>query len=819
MIFIIIVSVIIFFLLRELYIIIKNERILKPLKNYEKDFNLALVEFKNIEKNWYISDYQYRLWKIKYLYLTKLINPELLNIKTVDPFKEVVLGFLSFFNNGRKLYIEKFNEDFVKNEIPIIKDVLSKRNIQNNDDQVNAIASDEDNTLLVAGAGTGKTTTIIGKIAYLIDRVKVLPEDILLLSFTGRAVDELTNRINEKFKGLSIKTQTFHKFGLSIIANAMEKKQSLAFLDTQKKVFLNNTFKKLLKDNKYLRNAIEYFAYYFTPVILEPGFQNFNEYYKYVKSEEIITLQKELVKSQQELMIANFLYLNGISYEYEKPYVHETAEKDYSQYKPDFYLSDYNVYIEHFGINRNGETKFTKNEHQNKIHSLQYNETMKWKRELHMKYHTNLIETYSYEFTEKTWQDKLSERLKIYNIKFNPRKESEVYASLAEVTDITKMADLFNVFLDLSKSNGYSMQTIQSKINSRDIIRERVFFNLFKPVYEKYELYLKQTDTIDFNDMLIKATNLVTAGQVNMKFRYIIIDEFQDFSISKYNLIKSICGQCPEAKLFCVGDDWQSIFRFAGSDISLMTNFEKSYGFTQKDQLVITNRFNDNLAVVSNKFILKNPQQLHKEVTAKKHIDYDAVEIVSKKRNDDISHLLKEILNKLNNEALLEKKKSTVFILKRYHFNHPELFDKYKKEYNNLIIDFLTIHKSKGAEADFVIILDVIAGRHGFPTGVTDDPILEIVLKDDEFYPHAEERRLMYVAMTRARNRVYIMTEDGKESIFVLELKGYKDSLDDKMVRCDNCGAEMTIRKGGYGNFYGCTNFPACKNKKRIPSN
>jgi DNA helicase-4 len=817
MFWILVISVVLTFVARELYIIIRNERILKPLKIYEKDFKAALVEFKNTEKNWYISDWQYRQWKLKYLYLTKLINPKFLNIKTEDPFKIIISDFLSYFHNGRKLYIDQFNEDFVKNESQIIKSILDEKNIQNNDDQVNAIASDEDNTLLVAGAGTGKTTTILGKLAYLGDRVKILPKDILLLSFTGRAVKELNERIQQKFEGLSVKAQTFHSFGRWIISQATGKKPSLAFdHDADIKVFLNKTFNEQLQDDKYLRIAIEYFAYYFTPVILEPGFNSLNEYYRYVKTEENITLKKEFVKSRQEVMIANFLYLNGIAYEYEKPYEYETADKDYSQYKPDFFLSDYNIYIEHFGVNRKGETKFTNNSAQNKIHTAQYKESMKWKRELHSKYNTQLIETYSYEFTEKKWQEKLIEKLNKHKVKFQPRKAREVFESLSKDVDIKKIADLFNVFLGLSKSNGYSLQIIQSKINSRDVVRERVFFGLFKPIYEAYELHLKQTRTIDFNDMLIDATNFVNAGQVNLKFKYIIIDEFQDFSVSKYNLIKALCSQYSETKLFCVGDDWQSIFRFTGSDISLMTKFEESYGFTRKDQLVITNRFNDNLAVVSNKFILKNPNQLHKEVQSMKHEKDASVKILSKNRNNDIDHLLREVLSQLNNESGLEQKKSSVFILGRYQHTCPPLLEEYKNDYSNLTIDFLTVHSSKGSEADHVIIMDVISGRHGFPTEITDDPILEIVLSEDEFYPHAEERRLMYVAMTRARHKVYIMTEDGKESVFVLELKGYQSSSDSSIVRCDDCGSEMALRKGKFSNFYGCKNFPECRGKKRI---
>lgn len=111
---------------------------------------------------------------------------------------------------------------------------------------------------------------------------------------------------------------------------------------------------------------------------------------------------------------------------------------------------------------------------------------------------------------------------------------------------------------------------------------------------------MNRTSSIDFHDMLIKAADFINEGRYKTNFKYIIIDEFQDFSASKSLLVKALCEQNPDAKLFCVGDDWQSIFRFAGSDISLMTDFEEAYGFTRKNQLVITNRFNNRIAVVSN---------------------------------------------------------------------------------------------------------------------------------------------------------------------------------------------------------------------------
>ena len=193
----------------------------------------------------------------------------------------------------------------------------------------------------------------------------------------------------------------------------------------------------------------------------------------------------------------------------------------------------------------------------------------------------------------------------------------------------------------------------------------------------------------------------------------------------------------------------------------------------------------------------------------------EAVEIRYKGKTNDTEQLLGEILSFLNRGATKENNVATVFLLGRYKHNKPEDFSKYQNQYKNLDIEFLTIHASKGAEADYVIIMDVISGKYGIPSGVTDDPLLEIVLSKGDSYPHAEERRLMYVAMTRARNKIFIVTEDGKQSIFVLELEGSKNS-DTLAIRCNDCEGEMVKRKGPYGVFYGCVNFPECNYKINI---
>lgn len=795
----------------------RNHRTMVSLQLHKSDFRRAVEDFDLLGKGgWFISDRQYREWKSKYAHLVESVDRVWLTKHRMKPEMVLYADFIDRYDIGRALFVDRFNEDFVENEVPIIKRILDSRNIQNNEDQVNAIASDEDNTLLVAGAGTGKTTTILGKLAYLLERANVKPGEILLLSFTGRAVQELSSRIEQKFPGVDMKAQTFHSFGLSVIGSVLGSKPDIAFTSSyEKSVFLNEQFSILLEDTSYLQLAINYFAYYFKPVILEPGFHNLDDYYHYVKTQQNISLKKEVMKSQQEVMIANFLYLNGIEYEYERPYEHKTSDSIFKQYRPDFYLPEYRVYLEHFGVDKNGKTRFTSDSAQNAIHSTKYAKQMDWKRALHRRYNTRLIETYSYEFTDQNWQEELTKKLLTCGVCFSPLESKEVFDSIVDPVTIRQITDLFSTFLDLSKSNGHSLATLTEKVQSRGIAREQAFLALFSPMYQAYESHLKNAGAIDFHDMLIRAADYIREGRFPIDLKYIIIDEFQDFSKSKYFLIKALCDRNPDVKLFCVGDDWQSIFRFSGSDISLMTEFEEAYGFTRRNQLVVTNRFNDNLAVVTNRFILKNPQQIRKEVRARQLAQTESVEIRYTRNRSDVDSLIREILGTLHMESVAENRKATVFILGRYKHNEPEGLGRYRREYENLTIEFLTIHASKGSEADYVIIMDVISGKYGFPTGVNDDPLLEIVLSKGETYPNAEERRLMYVAMTRARRKVYIMTEDRNKSVFVMELEGAKHA-DDTIARCQECGGEMIRRKGPYGEFFGCINFPDCEYKMKV---
>ncbi len=793
----------------------KRREIKHSLKQQEPALKEALQAFQNhLSGDRYFAQRDLDIWRKQYEKFSKIFD---LNVRFLYPSLQKVLGQLAEYYHHPQSIIQQYNKRFTSGEIEVLKDILEKRGIPANENQLAAAVSEEDNTLVIAGAGTGKTTTIIGKLAYLLDHLKVSPGEILLLSFTDKAAQELKDRVGKYFPDSDIQARTFHSFGLSVIGKVEGKKPTLGFdNDADRQQFINAVFERLLLSPAYLRSAINYFAYYLKTEETKPKFNSLDEYYKYQETEKILTLRKELVKSPQESSIANFLYLNGINYIYEERYKFDTANEDYHQYKPDFYLPDYDIYIEHFGIDRKGNVHFVADHAKNVLISAKYQEEMKWKRTIHAANQTTLIETYSYQFHEQSWEDELTARLQTANVLFKPRSHEEILSALRDSGDISQIATLFLTFLDLAKSNGYSPDQVNELINRTGKERDLAFAALFLPIYKEYEAHLESISAIDFHDMLNKAQIYIKNGQFISPFTYVMIDEFQDFSVSKNKLIQALCSINPNTKLFCVGDDWQSIYRFAGSDVSLMTDFERYHGATNHLKLITTNRFDSKLAKLTNDFIIKNPSQIKKEIRANRTSEEVPLEIIVRKHDKD--NAVEQILTNLNDLAEQDHKTFTVLFLGRYRHNKPDDLQRYSSTYKNLAIDFHTVHQAKGLERDYVIVLDVVHGKYGFPCEIADDPILNFVLSKSETFPHAEERRLMYVALTRTKNKVFVVTTKDKFSPFIAELDRTL-KIDSKETEiCSVCEGLMIRRTSKHGEFWGCSNFPNCTNTKDIRS-
>ena len=360
----------------------------------------------------------------------------------------------------------------------------------------------------------------------------------------------------------------------------------------------------------------------------------------------------------------------------------------------------------------------------------------------------------------------------------------------------------------------------------------RFFLEIFKPIYERYERHLAERKEIDLSDMINKASNYITIGTYNRKFSYVIIDEFQDISIGRYQLVKAIKTQNPACKLFCVGDDWQSIYRFTGSDIALFKDFRKYFGYTVKSKIETTYRFHNPLIKLSSDFILKNSNQAKKELKSNslsKSTDYKIV--YSNTNNQDDTLALKQSLDELI-ETDSDIAQKELFLLGRYNSD----IDRIKNEQHIFSIErtndiififyehrnsegvhktvklrFLTIHIAKGLEADIVIVINCNSGKYGLPSQISDDPVLDLLLSEADQFENGEERRVFYVGMTRAREKVFFIADSSYKSKFITELE--VESGNTSVKKCPRCiTADLVYKTGTSKNgrkwaFWGCSNY------------
>ncbi len=693
--------------------------------------------------------------------------------------------------------------------------------------QMLAIIKEAHNHLIIAGAGTGKTTTVVGKIKYLLKSGKYKPENILVLSFTNASASEMSKRI-AKETGCKIAASTFHKLGLSIISKADGRKPKISQINLGS--FIRDKLQDLMKNPSYLQALSSYLLYNRVPTKSEFEFANEKEYREYLQLNPPVTIQNESVKSYGEMDIANYLFQNGVKYIYEAEYKADTRTSEYSQYHPDFYLPDYDIYIVHFGINQNGEVPSWFSGRNGKSATETYRESMEWKRELHNENKTVLIECYSYEKFDGTLLANLEKHLKERGVVLSPKSSEELWSIVSKENNsiLDGLIELFETVVNLIKSNNYnieSFRTIASKSpNSAQYLN---FVYLIEPLFNAYEYQLKATGEIDFNDMINVATEYVKSGKVTNPFSYVIVDEYQDISKARFSLLEALRNS-RYFDLFCVGDDWQSIYRFAGSDISYILNFEKYWGPTTISRIETTYRFTKSLIEISSSFIMQNPAQIKKNISGiSSDMRFSMGEISGYNEKYAVEFMSAKV------EDL--PKNATVYFIGRYSFDvdmlkESSLFDcqynnisgfvdvKYRKR-PDLQMIFLTAHKSKGLQADYVFIINNKNSRMGFPSRIQDDPILNLLLDNSEDYPFAEERRLYYVALTRARIKTYFLTIKDKESIFAQELKvRYSDLLKHEQFECPVCGGRLLKKSGPFGSFFGCENYnkTGCKYTRKI---
>ena len=759
--------------------------------------------------------------------------------------KTVIPKYSKYLDDAEKEFIKKIdkveedrkqhNEAFIQRELTSNKTyfdtVLGSYPLD--PQQRDSIVKLEDNCLVIASAGSGKTSTILGKAKYLVEKRNIDPAKVLLITYTRKAANELHERM--KIDGMTC--STFHALAYQIIAQVTGQAPSISEGDVSL-----NVFHKLIETNGDFLHAVNnYIINQQSLMGLEHDYMDAFSYYEDRKKYGIQALFPDVdgkiifTKSEEEKRLCSILTRLGVLFRYENPYEINTATPERRQYKPDFtiYYQDSQggwkwLYLEHFAIDANGNVPqwFGDGERGGWNNAnRRYTEGIRWKRTIHSQNNTTLIETTSADFRDGTVESKLREQLGRYGVPVNELSDDELYGKLVKRSKSLEKSvyKLILSFITLMKANEKTVDGLLSEIPEtqlQDISaannhRNRtILTDIIKPFYEEYEETLHRSYQIDFTDAIIQATELCRKG-LWRQYEYILVDEFQDISIDRYKFLQALRRESAKTKLFCVGDDWQSIFRFAGSDMSLVYEFEKYFGYTEQCKIETTYRFHQPLIDMSSEFILKNKEQKEKTIktpdgdTQKTYLNFVKCDGEDKEG----------VLNKVKEIVATIPKDQSILLLGRYNYDAMSVGFKgdIDMKDSRIMVDidgrklpFLSIHSAKGLEEDHVILINCNQGAYGFPSLIEDDPILDFVLSKSEGYPFAEERRLFYVAMTRARKRMYVLYDQKRPSPFISE---FLLRIEKGSNLCPKClaGKVKLIKEGETANggkyySYACSN-------------
>ncbi|MCY3957488.1 MAG: UvrD-helicase domain-containing protein [Chloroflexi bacterium] len=667
-------------------------------------------------------------------------------------------------------------------------------------EQAAAIATDEDATLVLAGAGTGKTAVITGKIAHLVRNRGVPPYEILVLAFNRKAAQEIRERLPDDLAGVHV--STFHAFGRRVIADveAAPTISRLAEDEAMLPVAIDRILVDLLDDPRQSRVVADFITRHRADYRSHFDFKTPGEYYDHVRRSELRTLNGDLVKSFEELEIANFLTQNGISFRYERPYPVETVTPRHRQYRPDFYLPDHDIYIEHFALDR-----------QNRAPGgwTGYVEGVGWKRDIHQQYGTKLIETYSWQQREGVLRLSLRKQLEEEGVTFQRVPIRTLLLELGRWL-ISWLAQLIATFLNHVKTSGVSAETLRKRAReSRDPTRSEAFLDLFEQVNARYDRLLGEDK--DFHDLINHAAAHIRNGRWQSPYRYVVVDEFQDISAGRMALLQAL--KRPGVAYFLVGDDWQSIYRFAGSDVALVRECGRFLGHVRERALSRTFRFARAIMEPSTAFVVRNPAQTQRTLRPARGVRDGGVTVIA---SDAPAPGLRDALSDIEACEDAGGPPVSVLVLGRYRRSKGALPGSRR---GRLRLEFSTVHAAKGREADYVVVLDLRDARLGFPAQHEEDPLLDLVLPPPPggSFRHAEERRLFYVAMTRARRGTYLVADSRRPSAFVNELLRESPGLRrlgefkrDRTPTCPRCRTGR-LDVSSTGQSMTCLNAPFCR--------
>jgi DNA helicase-4 len=700
-----------------------------------------------------------------------------------------------------------------------------------NERQREAVISEQKRLLVLAGAGSGKTKTLLQKLVYLIEEKSVSPSSILAITFTKNAANEMIDRLimtadqsgtfhttisdknisapvkdqerrnyTKRFKWIeNLTLRTFHSFCYMALRNYGVNEFDNKFRiigdekrdeddDMSKYVAPETAFEvfhklliELCEDTNYLLNLKRYVLDYVVDKLhVEKFRKNLPKDGKY-----FTTLNGIKVRSKSEQYIADWLYRHNLQFEYE-PLLNI---KDF-EFNPDFHIPAANVYIEH--VSNKSYAMRDKEEQFEKGGLLLMKTYEQMTKDSALFNHT--LDTI---IRSRVSKNGYSNKSITYREEFNNYHEDvkDFLRMVMRITDMIKVESL-----DLS----------EIKLKSEQDQHERVrdFYKLALPLVEKYKDYCVNKSYLDFNDMISRTISLFKnhsdiLEKFKLKYRYILVDEFQDVNNLQVELIKMLLTD--DTQLFCVGDDWQSIYGFRGSNVSYIIEFEKHFTNSSVIKLNLNYRSTENIVGASNEVIKRNKFKVEKEIKASKKSEHKIVVYAGNEEEENVNFCTQRV-RELFEEGLTPD--DILFLYRRSNMYRPYFF-KFKNE--NLKVQAKTIHAAKGLESKVVFIIGLSEGYGGFPDIWLEDRIFQVIKKANHDQLLEEERRLFYVAITRAKDKLFLITEKGNESSFLKEIPEsftvktttVLAPVVEKVLSCENCFSQLDSKMYAFCPYCG----------------
>ena len=689
-----------------------------------------------------------------------------------------------------------------------------------NDLQAEAVTCPAKRLLVLAGAGAGKTKTLLQKLIWLIEEQAVSPSQILAITFTKNAANEMVDRLiltaddtgfyeqmlnnkllkrdekhkerlswKRRFKWIDGATiSTFHSFCYLVLRNfgvnqfdnkfriigeeKRDEEDEYAKFTAPETIF--EVFHKLVielcEGNQYLLDLKRYILDYLVDKIHLDQKQKTN---LARDGRFFTTLDGTKVRSKSEQYIADWLFRHSIKYVYE-PLVNV---KDFS-FHPDFYIPEANMYLEHVSDlsydMRNKEDQFRKGK-------ILYVKT----------YEKMTLDSALFNHTlDSIIRNRLPANYQ-FNITLLYREEFHGYQEEVKefIQQVIRICDMIKIEND-------DPDEILGRAESDQHERVRNFYRLAIPLVKKYKEYCVNKSYLDFNDMISECIHLLRdhediAAKFRKKFNYILVDEFQDVNNLQVELIKLLLTE--QTQLFCVGDDWQSIYGFRGSNVSYIIEFEKHFNNAQIIKLNLNYRSHQNIVGASNEVISHNKYKIDKEILASKRSENKIVVYSGNKEEENLNFCVNTVRDLFDEGYGGE---DILFLYRRSKMYAP-YFQRFREE--KIRIQAKTIHSAKGLESRVVFIVGLTDGHGGFPDIWLEDRIFQVVHRANHDLLLEEERRLFYVALTRAKDKVFLITEKGNESSFLKEIpESYTikttiplKSVVEKVITCRKCYALM----------------------------